>query len=154
MSAGRPEIGMRTIILAAATAFLLAGSQARAEVLITASEAAQPPSSDVGMNLRGITRGPTVDQLSPNPATSVHSPLELKIKFTAHNSAKVDPAAVKVIYEKKTPIDLTERLLKYTSSDGIDMPDAEVPPGTHLLRLELKDSLGRTSVTEVKFVVQ
>jgi hypothetical protein len=40
------------------------------------------------------------------------------------------------------------------SSDGIDMPDAEVPPGTHLLRVELKDSLGRKSVSEVKLRVQ
>jgi hypothetical protein len=144
---------MRTI-LAAFTVLCLLGAQASAEVLITASEAAQPPTGDVAMNLRGITRGPTVDQISPSATAGVHSPLELKIKFAAHNGAKVDPAAVKVIYEKKTPIDLTDRLRKYTTSDGIDMPDAEVPPGTHTLRLELKDSLGRTSVSEVKFVVQ
>jgi len=55
---------------------------------------------------------------------------------------------------KLTPVDLTGRLRKYTSSDGIDMPDAEVPPGTHLLRLELKDSLGRTSVSVIKLIVQ
>ncbi len=144
---------MRTF-LTAFSALLLLGTQASAEVLISKSEAAQPPSRDVSMNLRGITRGPSVDQISPSPTAGAHSPLELKIKFAAHNGAKVDPAAVKVLYEKQTPIDLTDRLRKYTSSDGIDMPDAEVPPGTHVLRLELKDSLGRTSVSEVKLVVQ
>ncbi len=142
------------ILFTAFSALLLLGTQASAEVLISASEAAQPPSRDVGMNLRGITRGPSVDLLSPSPTGGVHSPLELKIKFAAHNGAKVDPAAVKVVYEKQTPIDITDRLRKYTSSDGIDMPDAEVPPGTHMLRLELKDSLGRTSVSEIKLVVQ
>jgi hypothetical protein len=40
------------------------------------------------------------------------------------------------------------------SSDGIDAPDAEVPPGTYLFRIELEDSLGRTSVSEVKLVIQ
>ncbi len=142
------------IIVRTCSALVLLGAQARAEVLITANEAAQPPSSDVSMNVRGITRGPSVDQISPSPTAAVHSPFELKLKFTAHNNAKVDPAAVKVIYEKQAPIDLTDRLRKYMSSDGIDMPDAEVPPGTHLLRVELKDSLGRTSVGEVKLRVQ
>jgi len=147
------EIRMRIIVTACSTSLLL-GVPASAEVLITASEAAQPPSSDVSMSVRGITRGPTVDQISPSPTVAVHSPLELKIKFTAHNGAKLDPAAVKVLYEKEAPIDLTDRLRKYMSSDGIDMPDAEVPPGTHLLRVELKDSLGRKSVSEVKLRVQ
>jgi hypothetical protein len=147
------EIGMR-IIVTTCSALLLLGAHARAEVLITASEAAQPPSSDVRMNVRGITRGPSVDQISPSPTTTVHSPFELKIRFTAHNSAKVDPSDVRVIYEKQTPIDLTDRLHKYVTGEGIDMPGAEVPPGTYLLRVEVKDSLDRKSVSEVKLLVQ
>jgi hypothetical protein len=142
------------IVVTACSVLLLVGAHARAEVLITANEAAQPASSDVVRNVRGITLGPSVDQIAPRPMVAVHSPLELKIKFTAHNNAKIDPAAVKVMYEKYTPIELTDRLRKYMSSDGIDMPDAEVPPGTHLLRVELKDDLGRTSVSEVKLLVQ
>jgi len=142
------------IIVTTCSALLLLSAQARAEVLFTASEAAEPPTSDVRMNVRGITRGPSIDQISPSPTTTVHSPLELKIRFTTHNSAKVDPSDVRVIYEKQTPIDLTDRLRKYMSSDGIDMPDAEVPPGRHLLRIELEDSLGRKSVSEVKLLVQ
>jgi hypothetical protein len=144
---------MRVIVTTCST-LLLVGAHANAEVLITANEAAQPPSSDVAMSVRGITRGPSVDQVSPSPTIAVHSPMELKIKFTAHNGTTIDPAAVKVIYDKQMPIDLTDRLRKYMSSDGIDMPDAEVPSGTHLLRVELKDSLGRKSVSEVKLLVQ
>jgi hypothetical protein len=147
------EIRMR-IIVTTCSALLLLGAHACAEVLITASEAAQPPTSDVRMNVRGITRGPSVDQISPSPTTTVHSPFELKIRFTAHNSAKVDPSDVRVIYEKQTPIDLTDRLRKYVTGEGIDMPDAEVPPGTYLLRVEVKDSLDRKSVSEVKLLVQ
>jgi hypothetical protein len=40
------------------------------------------------------------------------------------------------------------------TGEGIDMPDAEVPPGTYLLRVEVTDSLGRKSVSEVKLLVQ
>jgi hypothetical protein len=147
------EIGMR-IIVRTCSALLLLGAHARAEVLITASEAAQPPSSDVRMNVRGVTRGPSVDQISPSPTTTVHSPFELKIRFTAHNSAKIDPSDVRVLYEKQMPIDLTDRLRKYVTGEGIDMPDADVPPGTYLLRIEVKDSLDRKSVSEVKLLVQ
>ena len=106
------------------------------------------------MNMRGVTRGPTIDQISPSPSAPVHSPLERKIEHIANNKADIDPAAVKVIYEKEAPIDLTDRLRKYVTSEGIDMPDAEVSPGTHLLRVEVKDSLGRKSVGSVKLLVQ
>src|SRR5215472_16188235 len=48
------EFGMRIIVMTCTT-FLLLGAHACAEVLITASEAAQPPSTDVSMSVRGIT---------------------------------------------------------------------------------------------------
>jgi len=144
---------MRTM-LTAFTALMLLGTHAFGEVLITPSEAALPPRVHVSLELRGLTRGPSLDQISPKPAMSVRSPFALKIKFTAHNNSNVDSMTMKASYLKLTPVDLTERLRKYTSSDGIDMPNAEVPPGTHLLRLELKDSLGRTSVSVIKLIVE
>jgi len=144
---------MRTM-LTAFSAFMLLGAQASGEMLITPSEAALAPSDDVGMQLRSITRGPSLDQISPNPATRVRSPFALKIKFIGHNNATVDPETMKASYLKLAPVDLTGRLRKYTNSDGIDMPDAEVPPGTHLLRVELKDSLGRVSISIIKLVVE
>ncbi|MGP0082803.1 MAG: hypothetical protein ACLP0B_04100 [Steroidobacteraceae bacterium] len=142
------------IILTAFTALMLLGTHAFGEVLITPREAALPPRVDVSLELRGLTRGPSLDQISPKPAMSVRSPFALKIKFTAHNNSNVDSTTMKASYLKLTPIDLTERLRKYTSGDGIDMPDAEVPPGAHLLRIELKDSLGRTTVVVIKLIVE
>ena len=142
------------VIVAVFAAFLLLGEKAPADVLITPAEAALPSSADVRLDLRGITRGPSLDQVSPKPATSVRSPFALKIKFAPHNNAKVDVAAARVTYLKVPPVDLTGRLRKYTGSDGIDMPNAEAPPGTHLLRVELKDSLGRTSVSVIKLIVE
>jgi hypothetical protein len=142
------------VILAVFAALLLLGEQASADVLITPAEAALPASADVGLDLRGMTRGPSLDQISPKPAASVRSPFALKIKFAPHNNTKVDVAAARVTYLRLPPVDLTERLKKYTRSDGIDMPNAEAPPGTHLLRVELKDSLGRTSISVIKLIVE
>ena len=142
------------VIVAVFAALLLLGEGASADVLITAAEAALPSSADVGLELRGITRGPSLDQLSPKPAARVRSPFALKIRFSAHNNTKVDAAAVKATYLKQPTVDLTERLRKYTKSDGIDMPNAEAPAGTHIIRIELKDNLGRTSISTIKLIVE
>jgi hypothetical protein len=142
------------IILAVFAALLLFGSKASAGELITRAEAALPPNADVGLDLRGMSRGPSLEQISPKPAVSVRSPFVFKIKFIPHNNTTVDIKALKVSYLRLTPVDLTARLRDYTKGDGIDMPDAEVPPGTHLLRLELKDSLGRASISTIKLVVE
>jgi hypothetical protein len=125
-----------------------------AEVLITESEAALPAQRGTSLDRRGITRGPSLDQVAPSSEASVQSPLTLKIKFTAHNNAKVDPATLKASYLRAMPVDLTERLRKHTNANGIDMPDAEVPSGTHLIRVEVKDNLGRNSISIIKLDVQ
>jgi hypothetical protein len=89
---------MRTI-LTAFTALMLLGTNIFGEVLITPSEAALPPKADVGLDRRGITRGPSLDQISPNPAMTVRSPLALKVKFTAisPNGCASIPAAMESI---------------------------------------------------------
>ena len=33
------------------------------------------------------------------------------------------------------------------TATGIDMPDAELPPGDHIMRIDIKDSDGRTGST-------
>jgi hypothetical protein len=59
-----------------------------------------------------------------------------------------------VLYGKQMPIDLTDRLHKYMTGEGIDIPDVEVPSGTYLLCIEVRDGLDRKSVFEVKLLVQ
>ena len=124
-----------------------------AEMLITETEAKLPASTDVGMTTRGLTRGPGVEQVSPDPNRGVTSPLPLKIKFIARNNVAIDPASVKVTYLKSKNVDLTDRIKKYLTPDGIDMAKAEIPPGTHQLRINLKDKNGRTSTATLKLTV-
>jgi hypothetical protein len=127
-------------------------SRAGAETLITASEASLPNSKDIGMLRRGITRGPVIEQISPSPNVGVSSPLPFKLKFLIRNNVAIDPASVTLTYLKAQLIDLTERIKKHIAADGIDMENAEVPPGTHMLRLDLKDKQGRvgTAIIELK----
>jgi hypothetical protein len=128
---------------------------AYAELLITAAEAALPVPPDSGLTLRGITRGPAIEQVEPQPdAQNLASPLSLKVKFTARNNAEIDKDSVKVTYVRTPSVDLTARLKTHLTTDGIVMDKAEVPSGTHVLRVDLKDSQGRASTALIKLSVK
>jgi hypothetical protein len=127
---------------------------AAADQLITEAEAALPTSPDSALNIRGITRGPAIEQVAPAPeAKNLKSPLPLKIKFTARNNASIDKDSVKITYLKVPSVDLTARLKAHLTSDGIDMSQAEVPPGTHIIRLDVKDTQGRASTAIIELSV-
>lgn len=120
--------------------------------LITKSEAALPPAR--GGHERGISRGPGVVVVFPSPeAGTVRSPLELKIKFVAHGGAKIDTDSVLVTYLKEPAVDLTQRLKQFIEPTGIDVKNAEVPPGTHWLRVDVADTEGHQGWAEFTFTV-
>ena len=126
-------------------------SAANAEVLITPEEAKLPAAATVAM--RGITRGPGIEQVSPPPDSGVPSPLSFKIKFEIRNKVEIDPRSVKLVYLKAHSIDLTDRIKKYLTADGIEMDRAEVPPGVHVLRLDIADKQGRAASAIIKLTV-
>jgi len=144
-------IACRLIGACAVLAAVLAAGAASALQLITTSEAALPADHS---HYRGISRGPTVAVVSPLPgAGSIKSPLHLKIKFQPHGAAKIDVDSVLLTYMKEPTVDLTQRIKPYITAGGIDVEDAEVPPGTHTLRLNIADSDGHTSTTDLTFSV-
>lgn len=141
---------LRSLLTAAilATGFaLIAGTPASAgTVLISADEAKlPPPKGAVGVATRGITRGPKVAYIGAADATK--SPMRLQLKFESFGGAKIDTDSLKVTYVKTPAVDLTPRLQPFVKSDGIDMPDAELPAGDHLIRVDVKDSDGRVATT-------
>jgi hypothetical protein len=134
---------------------LVAGA-VHAEVLITPEEAARPPvPANPKITIRAVSRPPTVDiDYKPAQTKPLTSPLTLSVKFTAHGGAKVDAGSVKVVYLRNPELDLTPRLKKYIDATGINMPSAEVPPGEHAIRIELKDSSGRENTTVIQLIVK
>ncbi len=110
--------------------------------LIVAKEAALPSAAGV-LATRGISRGPSVKMASPEPDVAVNSPFDFKVVFEARGGDKIDPNSVKVIYMKSPFVDLTPRLKNAISANGIDFPKAEVPPGSHTIRITVKDTEGR-----------
>jgi hypothetical protein len=125
------------------TALLFAAGDACAFVLITAQEAELPDAvAAQQLDRRGVTRAPKILVLSPAPdAGVVRSPLNLL--FETYGGAAIDPFSVKVTYLKAPAINLTQRISNLVTSSGIEVHAAEVPAGTHHIRVEIKDNAGR-----------
>jgi hypothetical protein len=129
-------------------------SPLQAEVLITEQEAALPAAADTGLTFRGVTRGPKVQILSPAPgAGTVTSPLNLKLKFESFGGAKIDLSTVKASYLKSPSVDLTQRMQKFVKETGIEMDGAVIPPGEHVIKVDLKDTDGRAGSANIKINV-
>ncbi len=137
----RPMIFTACIVIAAAATPVMAGT-----LLISAEEAKlPPPKGAVAVATRGITRGPKVAYVgAPDTAKS---PMRLQLKFESFGGSKIDTDSLKVTYVKNPAVDLTPRLKPFVQPTGIDMPDAELPAGDHLIRVDVKDSDGRTATT-------
>jgi hypothetical protein len=133
---------MRKTLLGLVAAGLLISRAAQATQLITEEEAKlPPPKGAVATDRRGILRGPKVEVVSPSDAVS--SPLRLQLKFESFGGAKIDPDSVKVTFLRSPNVDLTSRVKPFIQADGINMQDAELPPGEYMVRVDIKDSDGR-----------
>lgn len=115
-------------------------------VLITPEEASLPaPKGAIAVTSRGITRGPRIEYLGGQSVT--RSPMRLQLKFETFGGAKIDPESLKVTYMKNPAVDLTPRLKPFVQPTGIDMADAVLPAGDHVMRVDVKDSDGRAATT-------
>lgn len=133
-------------------ASVLFGNLATAAPLISAKEAALPPAAGT-LATRGISRGPAIKLASPEADTPVTAPFDFRVAFEPRGDAKIDPNSVKVVYMKSPFVDLTPRLKGAISANGIDFAKADVPPGTHTIRVTVKDSEGRETNSVLNLVV-
>jgi hypothetical protein len=125
---------------------LIGVGAAAAAQLISAQEASLP---DDDVRTRGISRGPKIHLINPAAnAGFVKSPFNLKIRFESFGGANIDSDSVLVTYEKIPRIDLTQRIRPSLRPTGINMENAEAPPGEHHILVEVKDSDGRTGWSE------
>jgi hypothetical protein len=135
-----------------AAVLLITSQLVIAAPLITVKEAALPPAAGT-LATRGISRGPVIKLTSPEADTPVVAPFDFKVNFEARGDAKIDPNSVKVVYMKSPFVDLTPRLKGAISTNGIDFAKADVPAGTHTIRITVKDSEGRETNSVLNLVV-
>lgn len=143
---------IRQLIAGVAFVSVLLPAGAQNVALITPAEAALPPAAGA-LATRGISRGPGVKLLSPEPDTPVKGPVNLKLSFEGRGGEKIDPGTVKVTYMKTPMVDLTPRVQSAISTTGIDLKQADMPPGEHTLRITVKDTAGRETNSTMKLVV-
>ena len=138
---------------------------AQAAVLITAQEAQQSraPEGRLPTSAGGTASGYDKDRGTPtrapdvivqSPTGPVGSPFPLRVAFTPHNGAKIDPNSVTVTLLSKPEVDLTNRVRPYLSARGVDFAQAEAPPGQYRIRIELIDDAGHIGATTVDLQVQ
>ena len=120
--------------------------EARAGVVLITPEEAQLPTPKGVFASRAITRGPRID-LADSDTRELRSPLRLQLKFRGFGGATINLDSLRVTYMKLPNVDLTSRVRAYAQPTGIEIPDAEAPPGEHLLRVEVHDSDGRRTAT-------
>lgn len=135
--------------------FFGAVEPAAAFQLITAAEAALPAGTVPSFEVRGSpTRLPSITVVLPHPGGgAVYSPFELRLDFRAFGGAAIDPDSVVVTYIKNPDIDISPRIKPFITPKGIDIAQAEVPPGLHKFWVEVKDSEGRAGGREFDFQV-
>lgn len=120
--------------------------------LITLKESKLPDASG-GFATRGISRGPGIKVLSPEPGMATAAPFEFKLEFTPRSGAPIDPSSVKVLYMKSPMVDLTPRVKSVITSEGLDFKDAKVPPGDHQMKIIVLDTEGREGTALINLTV-
>lgn len=143
-----PAIKRGAVCVGVLLAFVAA---AGAIQLVTEEEAARPddPSEWRG----GPTPGPEIVVVSPALSGLIKSPFHLKIKFKAYGRTAIDRNSIAITYRKIPAIDVTQRIKAFILGDGIDIPDAELPAGTHPFRIRVKDDRGRSGTLFFKIGV-
>lgn len=140
------------VILPIILANLFNSTISSAAELISLKESSLPDANGGGAT-RGISRGPGIKIVSPNPDSHVIAPFEFKVDFISRGGSAIDKNTVKVTYLKTPLVDLTERLEDAISEKGIRLKSAEVPPGTHQLKITVQDIEGRENNAFVNFLV-
>ena len=142
----------RTLVMAAGVAVALAApaTAGYALDLITEDEARLPAAPRIASR-GGITRGPSIRVVSPDPNGQIKPPFAMNVRFQAHGGSKIDTGSVKVTYLKKPTVDLTPRVKSGISESGIALDTVNVPAGTHDIKIDVTDADGRTKSEVVSF---
>ena len=134
---------MRIHVLIVGVSLYGAVAHAQTVQLITNDEASLPNATGQ-IATRGITRGPGIKLMSPDPAAKlIKGPFDLKIAFEPRGGSKIDPASATLTYLKNPAVDLTPRVKSGIKPEGIEVTKAAVPAGEHQIRVTVKDDEGR-----------
>jgi hypothetical protein len=135
--------------------YVALGCRATAFTLITDDEAKRPPGP---LGPMGPIPGPIIQVISPMDDVPLFSPIRFVVRFRSFAMTLIDFDSLRFVYVKEPLIDLTERARKFLrldpSGSSFILEDAEVPPGIHVIRIDVRDTAGRLGSSYIKFQVQ
>lgn len=124
-----------------------------ATVVITEEEAKLPPPKETpAPSDRGITRGPKIE-MDADERSGLRAPFHLKLRFKAYGGSAIDLGTFQATYLKDKTIDLTSRLKPFVQETGVDVKDAQIPPGEHFIQIGIKDADGRAVTKTFKLKI-
>ena len=154
----------RVIMAALAVGIALIASVPGADAenwFITPEEAAMAPAARIdplqggehfAIGREDVEVGPIIQVEKPQMGVPQNSPMEIVVKFVPR-SHPVDLRTLEVELVKFINIDITDRVVEYTTEQGIQLKEANIPLGSHRVRIALADTTGAVSVREFLFEV-
>ena len=137
-------------------ALLGAAQAAPAMMLVSEEEAAQSRAAPVQPVARSplAAQAPVIRLVAPDTAATVNSPTRIELRFEAGPQASIRPETFKVYYGA-LKLDITSRITAQSpvNAQGVAVPEAHLPKGSHRLVLEIQDSAGRIGSRLLSFVV-
>ena len=133
-----------------------------AEVAADRRAAARPPDTR-GPASRSVSvpyqspkpNAPRIEVLAPEiVGRPLVAPFPIRIRFVAATGREIDPATLRIFYGRLA-LDITSRILAATpvTQQGLDVPNASVPKGSHRLLLEIRDNTDNIGRSELEFEV-
>ena len=98
--------------------------------------------------------GPLISIESPGESGTVNSPAAIRVVFAPGTSGETaDPDSFKFLLKKLITIDLTDRVSEFVTADGIDVEEADIPPGKYKFEMRIADLAGNESARQFKMKV-
>ena len=98
---------------------------------------------------------PRIDVLAPElGGRPLVTPFPISVRFVPAAGREIDPATLRIYYGL-LGIDITSRILAATpvTRQGLDVPNARIPKGTHRLQLEIQDNAKNVGRSDIAFEV-
>lgn len=125
--------------------------------LVTEEEAAQSRALGEPLAPRFVPErdAPVIEVVEPDVTQPVVSPTRIRLRFTSTPPSAIVAGTFKARYGA-LGIDITSRLLEVArvAVTGIDVPAANLPKGSHRIRITIADSVGRVGEQQIAFTVR
>ncbi len=125
--------------------------------LVTAQEASKVKLADNQFQQLAAAvagSGPQIVVHNPRALGKLHAPIDILVTFEPGNSGlPPDMSSFKATLIGFFDIDLTDRIKEYLQGTSLDVKNAKLPTGSHLIRLAFLDTKGNSNERDMKVTI-